>query len=62
MTIFVTLNERFKAPLQTQCLSTFKDNLNSALCSPLKQTFIGREFEVKGIFLYRYVNLCYNVH
>ena len=53
MTIFATLNERFKASLQTQCLSTFKDNLDSVLTSAQKQSYIEREFEViiKCMFL-----------
>ena len=51
MTIFATLNERFKASLQTQCLSTFKDNLDSVLTSAQKQSYIRREFEVKCMFL-----------
>ena len=46
MTIFATLNERFKASLQTQCLSTFQDNLDSVLTSAQNQSYILREFEV----------------
>ena len=46
MTIFVALNEQFKASPQRQSLSTFSDKLDSFLSSTQKQSCIEREFEV----------------
>nr|XP_022309665.1 receptor-type tyrosine-protein phosphatase gamma-like [Crassostrea virginica] len=45
MTIFTALNERLKASLQRQDLSTFADTVDSLLRSPQKKKWIEREFE-----------------
>ena len=48
MTIFIALNERFKAALETQSLSTFKDKVDRVVSYPQKQTCTEKEeFEVK---------------
>ena len=47
MTIFIALNERFKAALETQSLSTFKDKVDRVIRYPQKQTCTEKEFEVK---------------
>ena len=48
MTIFIALNERFKAALETQSLSTFKDKVARFISYPQKQTCTEKEeFEVK---------------
>ena len=48
MTIFIALNERFKAALETQSLSTFKDKIARFISFPQKQTCTEKEeFEVK---------------
>ena len=48
MTIFIALNERFKAALETQSLSTFKDKVDRDISYPQKQTCTEKEeFEVK---------------
>ena len=47
MTIFIALNERFKAALETQSLSTFKDKIDRVIRYPQKQTCTEKEFEVK---------------
>ena len=58
MTIFVALNEQFKASPQRQSLSTVEEKLNGVLSSTQKQPCIAREFEVKRTKLY--FNLYYN--
>ena len=48
MTIFIALNERFKAALETQSLSTFKGKVDRVISYPQKQTCTEKEeFEVK---------------
>ena len=47
MCIFIALNERFKAALETQSLSTFKDKVDRVIRYPQKQTCTEKEFEVK---------------
>ena len=47
MSIFIALNARFKAALQTQSLSTFKDKVDRVIRYPQKQTCTEKEFEVK---------------
>ena len=48
MTIFIALNESFKAALETQNLSTFKDKVDRDISYPQKQTCTEKEeFEVK---------------
>ena len=48
MTIFIALNERFKAAFETQSLSTFKDKADRVISYPQKQTCTEKEeFEVK---------------
>ena len=48
MTIFIALNERFNAALETQSLSTFKDKVARVISYPQKQTCTEKEeFEVK---------------
>ena len=48
MTIFIALNESFKAALETQSLSTFKDKVEHVISYPQKHTCSAKkEFEVK---------------
>ena len=48
MSIFIALNARFKAALETQSLSTFKDKVERVISYPQKQTCSAKEeFEVK---------------
>ena len=48
MTIFIALDERFKAVLETQSLSTFKDKVDRVVSYSQKQTCTEKEeFEVK---------------
>ena len=48
MTIFIALNEIFKAALETQSLSKFKDKVDRVVSYPQKQTCTEKEeFEVK---------------
>ena len=47
MSIFIALNARFKAALETQSLSTFKDKVDRVIRYPQKQTCTETEFEVK---------------
>ena len=52
MTIFLALNERFKASPQRQSISTIEDKLDSLLSSTQRPSCIAREFEVKRTNIY----------
>nr|XP_022307741.1 receptor-type tyrosine-protein phosphatase mu-like [Crassostrea virginica] len=45
MSIFIALNERFKAALETQSLTTFKDKVDRVISYSQKQTCTEKEFE-----------------